>query len=118
MAGMVAGADASTTWTCCATVGWAGCSPGSGRRRRWDRSCARSRSGTCASSTRSPRGCCEPGRAGPAAAGRRADLLWLDIDDTVEATYGYAKQGAGYGYTGVKGLNALIATVSTPTRRR
>ena len=28
---------------------------------------------------------------------------------------GYAKQGAGYGYSAVKGLNALIATVSTPT---
>ena len=30
-------------------------------------------------------------------------------------TYGYAKQGAGRGYTGIKGLNALLATVSTPT---
>ena len=29
-------------------------------------------------------------------------------------TYGYAKQGAGYGYSGVKGLNAFLATVSTP----
>ena len=32
----------------------------------------------------------------------------------VRATYGYAKQGAGYGYTKVKGLNALIGAVSTP----
>jgi len=38
----------------------------------------------------------------------------VDVDDTVKATYGYAKQGAGYGYSGVKGMNALIATVSTP----
>ncbi len=38
----------------------------------------------------------------------------VDVDDTVKATYGYAKQGAGYSYSGVKGLNALIATVSTP----
>ncbi len=38
----------------------------------------------------------------------------IELDDTVKATYGYAKQGAGYGYCGVKGLNALIATVSTP----
>ena len=38
----------------------------------------------------------------------------VDVDDTVKATYGYAKQGAGHGYSGVKGLNALIATVSTP----
>jgi len=41
-------------------------------------------------------------------------LAYLDIDDTVKPTYGYAKQGAGYGYSGVKGLNALLATVSTP----
>ena len=41
-------------------------------------------------------------------------VAYVDVDDTVKATYGYAKQGAGYGYSGVKGLNALIATVSTP----
>ena len=40
-------------------------------------------------------------------------MTYLDIDDTVRSTYGYAKQGAGYGYSGVKGLNALLATVST-----
>ena len=27
----------------------------------------------------------------------------VDVDDTVKATYGDAKQGAGYGYSGVKG---------------
>src|SRR4051812_26923746 len=43
-----------------------------------------------------------------------AQLAYLDIDDTVRQTYGYAKQGAGRGYTGVKGLNALLAIVSTP----
>ena len=55
-----------------------------------------------------------------AALARRAPLIgtgqpvtYLDIDDTVRATFGYAKQGAGYGYSGVKGLNALLATVST-----
>jgi hypothetical protein len=42
-----------------------------------------------------------------------ASVTYLDVDDTVRATFGYAKQGAGYGYTGVKGLNALLATVST-----
>ncbi len=41
-------------------------------------------------------------------------VVFVDIDDTVRQTYGYAKQGAGRGYTGVKGLNALLATVSTP----
>jgi len=41
-------------------------------------------------------------------------VAYVDVDDTVKATYGYAKQGTGFGYSGVKGLNALIATVSTP----
>jgi len=41
-------------------------------------------------------------------------IAHIDLDDTVKATYGYAKQGAGFGYSGVKGLNALIATVSAP----
>ena len=40
-------------------------------------------------------------------------MTYLDVDDTMRATYGYAKQGAGYGYTGVKGLNVLLATVSS-----
>ncbi|MDP9428677.1 MAG: IS1380 family transposase, partial [Actinomycetota bacterium] len=39
----------------------------------------------------------------------------LDLDDTMRETHGYAKQGVGYGYTKVNGLNALLATVSTPT---
>ena len=43
-----------------------------------------------------------------------AQIAYLDVDDTVRATYGYAKQGAGYGYSGVKGLNALLAALSTP----
>jgi hypothetical protein len=42
-----------------------------------------------------------------------APFTYLDIDDTVRSTFGYAKQGAGYGYSGVKGLNALLATVSS-----
>src|SRR6266496_1400241 len=40
-------------------------------------------------------------------------VTYLDVDDTVRATFGYAKQGAGFGYCGVKGLNALLATVSS-----
>jgi len=42
-------------------------------------------------------------------------LTYVDIDDTLKQTYGYAKAGAGRGYTGVKGLNALLAIVSTPS---
>jgi hypothetical protein len=48
----------------------------------------------------------------PMFAGADHEITYLDVDDTVRATYGYAKQGAGYGYTGVKGLNALLATAS------
>jgi len=43
-------------------------------------------------------------------------VTFLDVDATVKATHGYPKQGAGYGCSGVNGLNALIGTVSTPTR--
>ncbi|MDP9433838.1 MAG: IS1380 family transposase, partial [Actinomycetota bacterium] len=42
-------------------------------------------------------------------------VAYVDLDDTVGQVHGYAKQGVGFGYSGVKGLNALIATVSTPT---
>jgi hypothetical protein len=37
------------------------------------------------------------------------------VDDTIRETHGYAKQGTGYGYSGVRGLNAQLATLSTPT---
>jgi hypothetical protein len=37
----------------------------------------------------------------------------VDVDDTIVEVHGYAKQGAGFGYTRVRGLNALIATVTT-----
>jgi hypothetical protein len=42
-------------------------------------------------------------------------VTFLDLDDTMRETHGYAKQGADYGYTKVKGLNVLLATMSTPT---
>ncbi len=42
-------------------------------------------------------------------------LVLVDLDDTVRQVYGYAKQGTGRGYSGVKGLNALLAILSTPT---
>jgi hypothetical protein len=41
-------------------------------------------------------------------------VTFLDFDDTMRETHGYAKQGVGYGYNKVKGLNALLATISTP----
>lgn len=39
----------------------------------------------------------------------------IDVDDTIVEVHGYAKQGAGFGYSKVRGLNALLATVATPT---
>ena len=41
-------------------------------------------------------------------------LVYVDVDDTVRETHGYRKQGAAYGYSRVKGLNAQVAIVSTP----
>ena len=41
-------------------------------------------------------------------------LVYVDVDDTVRETHGYRKQGAAYGYSRVKGLNAQLAIVSTP----
>ncbi|RNL60019.1 IS1380 family transposase [Arthrobacter oryzae] len=41
------------------------------------------------------------------------DFVFVDLDDTIIEVHGYQKQGSGYGYSGVRGLNALLATVST-----
>jgi len=41
------------------------------------------------------------------------EYVLVDVDDTIIEVHGYAKQGAGFGYTGVRGLNALLATVTT-----
>jgi Transposase DDE domain group 1 len=41
------------------------------------------------------------------------EVAVVDVDDTVVEVHGHAKQGAGFGYNQVRGLNALIATVST-----
>ena len=37
----------------------------------------------------------------------------LDIDDTIIEVHGHTKAGSGYGYSGVRGLNALLATATT-----
>ena len=53
-----------------------------------------------------------PQVAGDGAGGR----VLVDVDDTIIEVHGYAKQGAGFGYSGVRGLNALLATVTTAGR--
>ncbi len=40
-------------------------------------------------------------------------MVMVDLDDTIIEVHGYDKQGAGFGYSGVRGLNALLATAST-----
>jgi hypothetical protein len=37
----------------------------------------------------------------------------VDVDDTIIEVHGHGKQGAGFGYSRVRGLNALLATATT-----
>src|SRR4051794_10942874 len=37
----------------------------------------------------------------------------VDVDDTIIEVHGHAKQGAGFGYSQIRGLNALLATLTT-----
>jgi hypothetical protein len=39
--------------------------------------------------------------------------VMVEVDDTIIEVHGYSKAGSGYGYSGVRGLNALLATVTT-----
>jgi hypothetical protein len=48
-----------------------------------------------------------------APAAQQGGRVLVDVDDTIIEVHGYAKQGSGYGYSGVRGLNALLATVTT-----
>jgi len=50
------------------------------------------------------------------AGGQNADgIAFVDVDDTIREVHGYAKQGAASEYSGVRGLNAQLALVGTPT---
>lgn len=51
----------------------------------------------------------------PAEAASSESYALLDVDDTIIEVHGHAKQGAGFGYSGVRGLNALLATLTTAT---
>lgn len=42
----------------------------------------------------------------------------IDIDDTIKEVFGVKKHGAEHGYTGVRGLNAQIASITTPCSPR
>jgi len=47
-------------------------------------------------------------------AGADGGYAVVDVDDTIIEVHGHAKQGAGFGYTRVRGLNALLATLTVP----
>jgi hypothetical protein len=49
--------------------------------------------------------------AGPHQLGQR---LFIDVDSTIAAAYGLAKQGVSFGYTKVRGYHPLIAAVTEP----
>jgi hypothetical protein len=49
-------------------------------------------------------------RAWAAGAGPGAERLIVDVDSFVGEVYGYDKQGAGYGYTHVRGYHPILAT--------
>lgn len=51
----------------------------------------------------------------PVVAGITTERVLVDIDDSIIEVHGYSKQGSGYGYSGVRGLNSLITTVGTPS---
>jgi len=52
-------------------------------------------------------------QAVPATADADPGYALLDVDDTIVEVHGHAKQGAGFGYSRVRGLNALLATLAT-----
>lgn len=49
----------------------------------------------------------------PIVAGIDRGPVMIDIDDSIIEVHGHGKQGSGYGYSGIRGLNSLITTVST-----
>lgn len=40
-------------------------------------------------------------------------IAFVDVDDTIREVHGYAKQAAAFGYSGQRGLNVQLATIST-----
>lgn len=44
---------------------------------------------------------------------RAGERVMVDLDDTIIEVHGYQKQGASFGYSGIRGLNALLVTAST-----
>ena len=50
----------------------------------------------------------------PTAGEKDNGYVFVDVDDTIIEVHGHQKHGAGFGYSGIRGLNALLATATTP----
>lgn len=48
----------------------------------------------------------------PQLSGTPGGLVLVDMDDTIREVHGYQKQAAAFGYSGVRGLNALVVTIT------
>lgn len=104
------------TWICCATGRCADCSPASAPRRRWGSSCAASASVTSASSTPSAPGCWSGWWPAPRCcpAGRRSPTS-TSMTPCARPT-ATPRRAPGAATPGSRGLNVLLATLSTPGR--
>ncbi len=56
---------------------------------------------------------CSLGERTPVLAGIDTERVMVDIDDSIIEVHGHSKQGPCYGYSGIRGLNSLITTVTT-----
>ena len=52
------------------------------------------------------------GQATESGSGTTGGYALVDVDDTIIEVHGHQKQGAGFGYSKVRGLNALLATLT------
>lgn len=43
------------------------------------------------------------------------DTVFVDVDDTIVEVHGPKKQGTSFGYTKIRGLNALVGTITSAT---
>jgi hypothetical protein len=91
------GLTRSMTWICFGSGGWAGSSPGCGHRPRWERSCGRSPSVMSGSRDAVASRLLVNLATHPPLLPGGDQVTFVDVDDTVKQSYGYAKQGAGAG---------------------
>ena len=52
----------------------------------------------------------------PSTASTAGRYALVDVDDTIIEVHGHQKQGAGFGYSKVRGLNAILATLTVAGR--